>query len=238
MKERLPGTVAVVTGAGRGIGRAVAVALAREGARVALAARTEADLRETQARIRKQGGRAVCIPCDVGRSASVEAMVARVLEAYGDLDLLVNNAGRFVPADVAECTDEAWEETLRTNLTGVFFCTRAVLRHFLAKGAGHVVNIVSGAGVHAFPGAAAYCASKFGVMGFSETLLQEVRGRGVRVTVVLPGMTRTGMVAADRYAAVPKIPPEEVAEAVVYAAAAPPETLVGRIDVRHLRPRP
>jgi 3-oxoacyl-[acyl-carrier protein] reductase len=234
---KLKDKTVIVTGAGRGIGRAIALSVSQQGARLALVARTEKGLRETQKEIRADGGRAICMISDIRDSASVQAMVDEVIRQYQDIDILVNNAGVCFTSDVADCTDAEWEETLQTNLTGVFYCTRAVLPHLITKKSGQIINIVSGAGVHAFPGAAAYCASKFGVMGFSESLLEEVRSHGIRVTVVLPGMVNTGMVRDDRYARFQKIAPEDVAQAVLYAATSPESTLVSRVEVRHILPR-
>lgn len=162
-------------------------------------------------------------------------MVEDVVQHYESVDILVNNAGVFFHSDVVECADEEWEATLQTNLTGLFYCTRSVLPQLLEKGSGQIINIVSGTGLHGFYGSAAYCASKFGVMGFSESLLQEVRDRRIKVTVVLLGMVDTAMVKDDRYAPFQKIRPQDVTEAVLYAASPPEDALVSRLEVRHIQ---
>ncbi len=227
----------IVTGAGRGIGKAIAMAFAGKGARVALTARTQKELRKVQAAIHSQRGRAISLVCDVRDRKSVVSMVEEVVREYQTIDILVNNAGVFFTANVVDFPDKEWEQTLQTNLTGLFYCTRAVLPHLIKRESGQIINMVSGAGVHGFAGASAYCASKFGVMGFSESLLEEVRQHKIKVTVVLPGMVNTGMVSHDRYSHVLKIPPEDVASAVLYAASQQENTLINRVEIRHIQPR-
>ena len=233
---KLKDKVVIVTGAGRGIGKAIASTLAAEGAWLALVARTEKELLETQKEIRVGGGKAICIVCDIRDSKAVSGMMEEVIRQFQGIDILINNAGIFYPNNVVDCTDEEWQEILDVNLTGLFYCTRAVLPLMFEKGSGQIMNIVSGAGVHAFPGAGAYCASKFGVMGFSETLLEEVREKGVKVTVLLPGMVDTGMIRDDVYSHSQKIRPQDVADAVLFAATAHKNTFVNRVEVRHILP--
>src|SRR6185503_18383428 len=173
-RMELRGASALVTGAGRGIGRAVALALGRAGASVTGVARTASDLESLVAEIQKAGGRAVAHPGDIRDASVCTAAVARAREAHGRLQILVNNAGVGSHTPVAETTDEAWQKILDTNLTAVFRLTRAALPQ-LTQGGGHVFMISSLAGVNPIAGMSAYCASKAGLDHFSACLMLEVR---------------------------------------------------------------
>ena len=170
----LRGASALVTGAGRGIGRAIALSLAREGARVTAVARTAAQLESLVREIEKAGGQAVAHSGDLRQRAVCEAAVARAADAHGGLQVLVNNAGVGRHASVADTTDESWDEMLGTNLTAVFRLTRAALPHLARKG-GHVFMVSSLAGSNAIEGMAAYCASKAALDHFARCLMLEVR---------------------------------------------------------------
>lgn len=183
--------VALVTGAGRGIGRATALALAGHGFAVALAARTEADLATVAGEIAAYGGRALAVPADVTDEGSVASMAESVLGTHGRLDVLVNAAGCGAFAPVAETALAEWERQLKVNLTGTFLACRAVLPAMLARREGDIVNVLSVASRVVFPGAAAYCASKWGALGFTRVLAEEVRRQGVRVTALCPGSVDT-----------------------------------------------
>lgn len=216
--------VAIVTGAGRGIGRATAIALARRGFAVVLAARTEAKLESAAVEVERAGGDPLVAPTDVTDPASVEALVARTLERFGSLDTLVNAAGVGSFASVEDLSLPEWEQQLRVNLTGTFLVCRAVLPPMLARGGGDIVNILSIAAKVVFPGAAAYCASKWGALGFTKVLAEEVRRRGIRVTAFCPGSVDTPFWDAipappDRHR---MLKPEDVAEAVAFVVTRPP----------------
>ncbi|HKV43547.1 MAG TPA: SDR family NAD(P)-dependent oxidoreductase [bacterium] len=189
MDAALSGQVIIVTGAGRGIGRAVAADLTAAGARVVLVARTNADLVRAVGEIGES--RATSVPGDVTDEATAAAAVARAREWGGRLDAVVNNAGVGWRGATHEMPPAEWRRLLDVNLTGVFLFTRAALPPMLAQGRGHIVNVASGAGRTGSPGNAAYCASKFGVVGFTEAVGLEVRGTGVKVSVVEPGAVRT-----------------------------------------------
>ena len=183
----LENQVAVVTGAGRGIGRAVAIELGQLGMRVALTSRTQPDLEETA---REVPG-AVAIQADIRERSSVERMLAATEQRFGPVDVLVNSAGVYHYGPVAEATDENFDLVVNTNLRGIFLACRAVLPSMTGRRKGHIVNIASIAGKVGSANRALYCASKFGVVGFSQSLAEEVREAGVRVSVVCPGSTNT-----------------------------------------------
>jgi 3-oxoacyl-[acyl-carrier protein] reductase len=222
----LEGRVSLVTGASRGIGRAVAKALAGQGARVVLAARDEARLADAVAEIAAAGGTAEALALDVGDRDSVEAGIERVLRAHGRLDHLVNNAGVARDNLLLRMKDEEWQQVLATNLTGVFLCTRAALRPMLKQRSGRIVNVTSVVGLAGNAGQANYAASKAGVVGFTKSVAREVASRGITANAVAPGFIETDMTAAmtekARGAVLGAIPmgrvgrPEDVAGAVLF----------------------
>jgi 3-hydroxybutyrate dehydrogenase len=188
---KLPDRVALVTGGGRGIGRAIALAFAKEGARVAVTARTETELEAVAAEIRALGREALAVPCDVGERAQVDDAVRRVADGLGPVEILVNNAGLAVSAQLQDTDDALWERHLRVNLTGAFLVTRAVLPGMLAARWGRIINIASIAGRQGYPLIAAYTASKHGLLGLTRALAQEVVAAGVTVNAICPGYVAT-----------------------------------------------
>jgi 3-oxoacyl-[acyl-carrier protein] reductase len=190
------GRVSLVTGASRGIGRAIARTLAAEGARVVLAARDVERLSEAVAEIAKAGGQADAVALDVADRRSVEAAVTRVLEAHGRLDHLVNNAGVTRDNLLLRMKDEEWQHVLATNLTGVFLCTQAALKPMLKQRSGRIVNITSVVGLGGNAGQANYAASKAGIVGFTKSVAREVASRGITANAVAPGFIETDMTAA------------------------------------------
>jgi NADP-dependent 3-hydroxy acid dehydrogenase YdfG len=220
----LLGQVAVVTGAGRGIGHATAMALAREGVTVVLAARTRQQLAATAAEIRETGGAALAIPTDVTQDAAVEAMVEQAIAELGRLDILVTAAGvaSFGPVSGTKPTD--WDGMLAVNLRAVMVTCRAVLPIMIRQRRGTIINVASVAAQRPIPGAAVYTATKAGVVGFSRVLAEELRSEGVRVGVLVPGAVDTPL-----WDAIPGSPdrsrmlrPADVARAAVLMASLPP----------------
>ena len=226
----LRGKVALVTGAGSGVGRATALALAAAGLRVALVGRGPAALEETARLVRERGGRALVTPADVADEAAVEAAVGRTVVELGGVDVLVAAAAVGLYGRVEEYALADWQATLATNLTGVFLCSRAVLRPMRERGGGAIVAIASGAGRQGYPALAAYSASKFGLIGFMQSLAAEVGDDGIKVSTILPGSILTGFAGADvaaKRAAAERDPgkkylePEDVAEAVLFLLCQP-----------------
>ena len=187
----LNGKIALITGGGRGIGRAIALAFARQGARIAVAARTEEQVEHVAAEI---GNDAIAVVCDVSSSESVATMFAQTRERLGDVDILVNNAGIAESATLVTTSDDLWSRHLAINLSGTFYCTRAALPSMLKKNWGRVINVASIAGKTGAPYIAAYSASKHGVMGLTRSVALEVAATGITVNGICPGYVDTDMV--------------------------------------------
>jgi NAD(P)-dependent dehydrogenase (short-subunit alcohol dehydrogenase family) len=193
----MPRSVVFVTGAGRGVGRAVATAFAAAGYDVALAGRRESGLREVADEIaRLSGARAHPVLCDVADRESIVAAVSAAEREVGDIDVLVNNAGVADSAPFIKMTDELWDQTLAVNLTGTYLCMRAVLPGMFARGRGRVINIASTAGRIGYRYTAAYCAAKHGVVGLTRAVALEAAPMGVTVNAICPGWTDTAMTSA------------------------------------------
>jgi NAD(P)-dependent dehydrogenase (short-subunit alcohol dehydrogenase family) len=190
---RLRDRVALVTGGGRGIGRAVALALAREGAHVGVTARTAGEIEAVAAEVRHLGGRAIAWPGDVTDRPQVDAAVRAIAEALGPIQVLVNNAGMAVSAKLVDTDDALWERHLRVNLTGAFYMSRAVLPGMLAARFGRIINIASIAARQGFPYVAAYAASKHGLLGLTRALAMEVVASGITVNAICPGYVATDL---------------------------------------------
>lgn len=231
-----PDRTALVTGGSRGIGRAVVEALAGEGWRVFLCSRSAESVERASSELAERfgeriAGRAV----DVRNQDEVDDFVAWVLERAGRIDCLVNNAGlgRFAPVD--ELTGEQWREVLHTNLDGAFYCLRAVAPAMKRQGSGWVFNVASLAAKNPFAGGAAYNASKFGMLGFSEAAMLDLRHDGVRVACILPGSVETGF-RSGRGGADWMLAPEDVARVVLDLLAFPERALPSRVELRPSRP--
>ena len=236
----LDGKVALVTGASRGIGRAVALKLASEGAKVAINyAGSQGKAEEVKAEIEKMGGEAILVQANVADSAAVEEMVAKVLETFGTIDILVNNAGITRDGLLARMKDEDFEAVVDTNLKGVFYCTKAVAKLMMKKRSGRIVNMASVVGLTGNAGQTNYAASKAGVIGFSKSAAKELASRGITVNMVAPGFIATDMTDAmnekAREAVLGTIPmkrmgqPEDVASAVLFLVSENASYITGQI---------
>jgi NAD(P)-dependent dehydrogenase (short-subunit alcohol dehydrogenase family) len=234
--------VALVTGGSRGIGFAIAQALVAEGMRVAITGLSESHLEDARRRLEGTGSNeppsVEATRADVRRYGDVEQAIGAAVARFGGLDVLVNNAGVGVFANVADMTPAQWAEVLETNLTGVFNACHAALPHLRRRGSGFIINISSLSGKNPFAGAAAYCASKAGLNAFSEALMQEVRYDDIRVSYILPGSVATGFSSGDPSKGADwKVAPEEVAEIVVNLLRHNPRSLPSRVELRPSKPR-
>lgn len=199
MATFLAGQVAVVTGGGRGIGAATAVAMAQAGADVAVTARTAAEIQQTAEQVVAAGRRALAIPADLAEPSAARDFVQQVLDELGRVDVLVNNAGVLSPVGDAWTVDAAaWAYNVRVNLTGVFFMTHAVLPHMLERGSGRVINVTSGAGQSVVRGWSAYGAAKAGIDHFTRIVAAELEGTGVTINAAAPGVVDTALQAEIR----------------------------------------
>lgn len=196
--ETLTGKTALVTGAGKGIGKAVAVSLAKEGVHVALLARTEAQLQEVAQEIEQLGGKATVVAADVADRAAVEAAVAQALAALGSIDILINNAGIGTFAKLVDMDPAEWERIVQVNLMGTYYTTRAVLPQMIARETGDIINVASTAGQRGAATTSAYSASKFAIMGLTESLMQEVRKHNIRVSALTPSTVATELAISNK----------------------------------------
>jgi NAD(P)-dependent dehydrogenase (short-subunit alcohol dehydrogenase family) len=222
----LNGKVALVTGASQGAGRAIALRLAREGAAVVLIARGAARLHQVTMEIEAAGGRAMAAPADVADAEAIGQLVATAETRFGGVDILVNNAGIGLSGPSDGYPLENWYRVLDTNLTGAFVVSRAVYSALKRRGGGHIIAISSGAGRQGYPRMAAYCASKFGLIGLMQSLAAEWGPDRIKVSTILPGSILTdfgGRAAADRARDDGRryIYPEDVAAAVVFLLTQP-----------------
>jgi NAD(P)-dependent dehydrogenase (short-subunit alcohol dehydrogenase family) len=190
---KLKDKVAIITGGGTGIGKAISMAFAKEGAKVVVAARTLPRLEETVKAIEAKGGKALAVQTDIADHEQVKRMVAKAIKEFGRVDILVNNAARgtYNNADVVDMGLDEWHESLLINLTGAMLCCKEVLKDMIPRRSGSIVNISSVAGMSGVPWESPYAASKWGLIGFTETLAIEAGKHNIRVNSISPGATRT-----------------------------------------------
>ncbi len=234
--KALSGKISIVTGASRGIGRAVALLLGSSGSRVALAARSEPQLRAVAEEIRREGGEAIVLPTDLTRDEEIERLVKETLAECGSIDYLINNAGWGKTVPIVKAKVEDWDRTFQVNLRAPMVLSKLVLPTLIRKGGGAIVNISSVAGKSGQSSAAAYSASKAGLISFTESVYEEVREYGIRVAVILPGFVDTELIPPTRRLNRNKmIRPEDVAQAVLFVLTAPPSSCPVEITVRPQR---
>jgi 3-oxoacyl-[acyl-carrier protein] reductase len=216
----LENKIAVITGGGRGIGRAIAIHFAREGANVAIIARTADQLDRVEAEIKHLGRKARSVTADIADELQVAEAFAHIHDAFGRVDILVNNAGIEIKRPFAEMALDEWDRTMAVNARGVVLGIRAVLPSMIKRNAGNIINMASGAGLRGLPGSTAYSASKAAVIALTFSLADEVRDKGVRVNAICPGLIDTGMLAGSslRKAESQVLRPEDVAGTAVFIA--------------------
>ncbi|MFB3905384.1 MAG: SDR family oxidoreductase [Acidobacteriota bacterium] len=235
----ITGKRAIVTGGTKGIGRAIVEALLHEQARVLLAARNRSEVEQAVAALEKAGhsGRVIGQNCDVGRLEDVKRLFDFCLRKWDGVDILINNAGIGIFRNVEELSPEEWRSTLSTNLDSLFYCCHLAIPHMKRAGGGFIINIGSLAGKNAFAGGAAYNASKFGLIGFSEALMQEVRHDDILVAYIMPGSVDTDFgVGMGSPSGSWKIAASDVAEVVVQTLKRHPRCLTSRIEMRPSKP--
>ena len=238
MNPDMQGRTAVVTGGSKGIGHAIADALAAAGCNVMISARNEEEVQRAARDLSERNpGTVAGIACDVRDHDSVRRMIAATVEQFGGLQVLVNNAGvgRFAP--MGELTPDDWQQVMRTNVDGVYYCCHEAIPHLRKNDSSWIINIASLAGKNPFAGGAAYNASKFALVGFSEALMLDVRELGIRVNYIMPGSVATGF---NDHAPGPqdawKIQPEDIAELVMGLVRFPSRSLPSRIEIRPTKP--
>ena len=239
MAEELRGKVAIVTGGTRGIGLSIAQRLLAEGAKVFICGRNADHLKAALETLGKQSSGSVGgMAADVRRYEDCRKVVQSAAEKFGGIDMLVNNAGLGYFKPVDELSPEEWDETIQTNLSGVFYCCREAIPQLRKRGGGYIFNISSLAGVNPFAGGSAYNASKFGLNGFSEAMMQDVRHDGIRVSYIMPGSVDTdfGADPGSKPSASWKLTGEDIAKAVVDLYRFPKTALASRIEMRPSQP--
>lgn len=236
VKKRLHGRIAIVTGSSSGIGKAIALTFAREGAVVVVAARRKRLCEQVVAQIHESGSDALAIPTDVTDEAQVERMIAQTVKRYGRLNILVNNAGIGGGGRIAETTTKAFDEVIDTNLRGTFLCCRAGFRQMKKNGGGVILNMSSVAGVQAWAATGTYSASKHGVMALTRALAEEGRDYHIKVSAICPGGVADELVDASPEAIErsKKISPYDVAETAVYLATLGRHTVVHQVILDRL----
>ena len=232
--------VALVTGGGRGIGRAIALRLAKYGASVAICGRDEKALAAAESELKLTGSRVYSQVADVSQSIAVASLVEKTQATLGAISILVNNAGIGLFGPAHEKTEADWDRILNTNLKSVFLVSRAVAPSMIKQGAGDIINISSLAGRNAFAGGGIYCASKWGLQGLSACMAEDLREHGIRVSVICPGSVATGFSAGSGSSHGPKDPskvlsPEDVAHAVELIVTQSPQSFLSEVHVRPLR---
>ena len=232
--------IALVTGASRGIGRAIALALVKEGCKIMLAARSQNDLGKVVQEIRRHGGEAAMVVANMRDEKSIQQMIAATIKQFGGIDILINNAGLGYFMPVLEMTTAQWDEMFEVNLRGVFIATREALPHLRKQKESFIVNIASLAGKNTFVNGGGYTATKWGLRAFSQCLMLEERKNGVRVLVVCPGSVDTsfGHPSGNAPTAAGKeiIKPDDVAATIIMALKMPQRSMVSEIDIRPTNP--
>lgn len=234
--QRLKDKIAIVTGSSSGIGKAIALGFAQEGATVVVVARRLPKCEETVAQITASGGRAMALQTDVAEESQVERLVTETVRRYGRLDILVNNAGVFGGRRIADTATDEFDEVMRTNVRGTFFCCRAGFSQMKQQGGGTIINMASVAGVQAWRGTGTYSASKHAIMALTKSLADEGREYRIKVSAICPGGVADELVDATKQirAESEKIDPFDIAETALYLACLGPQAVVHQIVLDRL----
>lgn len=233
---KLRGQTALVTGGSKGIGRAICLALAREGANVVIAARDEARLKETMEELKEMDVRALAVQADVRYEEDVKNLISKVIDEFGVLDILINNAGVAYRKRLEETTLEEYDKIMDTNLKGVFLCIKYAIPYIRNSTNGKIVNISSGAGLHGIPELSVYCASKFGVIGITESVASELEGK-IKVYAICPGGVDTEMYRT-LFGHKPQLKPEHIAKKVLELVSPDSKVASGKIIEVYAPPVP
>lgn len=230
--SKLSGKVVWITGSGRGIGKATSLLLAQKKARVVISARTPSDIDSVAESIHAEGHSAIAIQCDVRRKHDVESLVSQVKQKWGPIDILINNAGISIFKKIIDTKEEEWDAMMDANLKSAFLCTNAVLPTMIERQTGQIINLVSVAGQQPYYNCGGYCASKYGLLGFTDVLRLETRRHGIKVTALIPGATDTtiwGDVDVDHSL---MIKPVDIARCIVDICESSESALIEKVVIR------
>jgi 3-oxoacyl-[acyl-carrier protein] reductase len=228
----LTGQVALITGANRGIGLAIAHRLGQMGARLSLCARNTARLQAAVHALSAEGIEAIGMACDVARAADVASCIEQTSQRLGEIDILVNNAGVGVFGPAHEAAEDDWDAVLDTNLKGVWLMSRAVAPQMIRRRRGHIINISSLAGKNTFAGGGLYCASKWGLQGLTACMAEDLRGYDIRVSAICPGSVATEFSPHEGRGPRAILQPEDVAHAVALLVTQSPQSFISEIQIR------
>jgi NAD(P)-dependent dehydrogenase (short-subunit alcohol dehydrogenase family) len=240
MTSKLDGKVAIITGAGRGIGKVIAQTLAANGAQIIAAARTSEEIESLATEITNAGGKALAVQTDITNETSVLDLFATIDNEFGRVDILINNAGMGVFSHLVDCTSEDFDRILAVNAGGTFLCSREALKRMIPQKSGYIINISSVLGIRAYVNQGAYTAAKHAVMGLTKTLAIEGQPHNIRVSAVLPGGVNTEMIAQSRPDLNPDelLEPEDIASAVMYLLNLSEKASVDQIYIRRRNSSP
>lgn len=240
MSPHLDGKIALVTGAGRGIGRSIGLALAEAGAQVVVCARTVEQIKEVEQEIVQAGGRAIAVAADICDSEDVKALFEKIDTAFHRLDILVNNAGIGIFNRVIDFSMDDFDQVMRVNLRGTFLCCQNAMRAMIPHKKGYIINITSVAGFKGYHSQSAYCASKHGVMGMTKVLSMEAQAHNIRVSAILPGAVDTELIQDARpdIAKAELIQPEDIAHTVLFMLSLSDQAAIDQIYIRRKNSAP
>jgi 3-oxoacyl-[acyl-carrier protein] reductase len=232
LEKRLVGKVALVTGGSRGIGKAIAARLAALGAAVAICGRNEVKLQETRSELETSGARALAMKADVTSRSEIAALISKTEGQLGAINILVNSAGIGMFGAVQEKTEQDWDLVMNTNLKSVFLVCREVVPRMIAAKKGDIINISSLAGKNVFAGGGLYCATKWGLQGLSGCMAEDLRGHGIRVSVICPGSVATEFAGRGPKDAAKVLQAEDVAHAVAMVLTQGPQSFISEVQLR------